>query len=354
MKPIIIISLLLIGIETNAQSLIDKEIDSIASEALTEGVYYCQEDALLYAGVLVMEVATGNVVADVSLFYKDGEFIKNPYGNMQPVPSGLGLSVLYLAMMPQADPSMVIDTGDGMYIDSYGYTITDHNHKRGGYGMMDLKHSYIRNSDIGMLKAAETVFGRDMKKLSEAMKGTAISMGGRVTTGYGVNWQSYDVLGYSTSMSLLQQVCWINAVAGGKLLVRTDEKDTTTPYDTINHSEALDSLRSAMRETVTNGMGRIMNSEYVSVAGMKIVSQENADGYRGQFAAAYFPYEKPEYTIGVYILRKGNKGSANPSYVAKNIIDWMAFNKLTTNPFMISTNDLDVTHGSDWLHPAAR
>ena len=187
MKQVILSSLLFLCIGANAQSIIDKDLERIASGALAESISYCPENSFRYAGVVVMEVATGNVVADVSLFYKDGEFIKNPYGNVQPVPSGLGLSVLYLATMPQADPSMVIDTGDGMYIDSYGYTITDHNHKRGGYGMMDLKHSYIRNSDIGMLKAAETVFGRDMKKLSEAMKGTAISMGGRVTTGYGVN-----------------------------------------------------------------------------------------------------------------------------------------------------------------------
>ncbi len=354
MKQIIISSWLFLCVSANAQSLIDKDIEQIAYGALAEGISYCPEESFRYAGVVVMEVATGNIVANMSLFYKDGEFIKNIYGNMQPVPSGLGRSVLYLAMMPQAEPSMVIDTGDGGYVDSSGCTITDHNHKRGGFGVMNLKLSYIRNSDIGMLNAAEKVWGKDMKKLSEAILRTSINLGGRVSTGYSGRWQSHDVLGYSTTMSLLQQMCWINAVAGGKLLDRTDEKDTTTPYGIIKKSEALDSLRSAMRECVVEGMGRIMNSDYVSVAGITNVSQEDADGYKGLFAAAFFPYEKPEYTIGVYILRKGNKGYANPSYAAKNIIEWMALNKLSSQHLSINTSKSNIKHKDDWMHPAAR
>lgn len=354
MKQVLLLSFLFLSVGVNAQSLIDKDIERIASGALAEGISYCPEENFLYAGVVVMEVATGNVVTNLSLFYKDGEFIKNPLGNAQPVPSGLGRSALYLAMISQADPHMIIDTGDGIYIDAKGATIKDHNYKRGGFGMMDLRHSYIRNSDIGMLKSAEVVFGKDIKKISEAIMGTGINLGGRVATAYGENWQSQNVLGYSTSMSLLQQVCWINAVAGGKLIVRTDEKDATTPYACIMNTEALDSLRSAMRETVTDGMGRIMNSDYVSVAGITNISQEDADGYKGQFAAAFWPYEKPEYSIGVYILRKGNKGYANPSYAVKNIIEWMTFNKLSSQQQSISSDESAIKHGEGWMHPAAR
>ena len=63
---------------TRAQSLADKELECIVSGELTEKISHGPEDTIHYY-VVVMEVATGNVVA--SLFYKDGEFIRNPLGN---------------------------------------------------------------------------------------------------------------------------------------------------------------------------------------------------------------------------------------------------------------------------------
>ncbi len=160
MKKLLIIALLLIGMGAKAQSLADKELERIVSGELAEEISTLSEEELRYAGVVVMEVATGNVVANVSLFYKDGNFIRNPHGNTQYVPSGLGRSVLYLAMMPDTDPYMVQDVGDGLYIDSSGCTIEDHNHKRGGYLLIDLKRAFALNSDIGILKAAEKVWDK--------------------------------------------------------------------------------------------------------------------------------------------------------------------------------------------------
>lgn len=339
---------------TKAQSLADKELERIVSGELAEEISTLSEEELRYAGVVVMEVATGNVVANVSLFYKDGNFIRNPHGNTEYVPSGLGRSVLYLAMMPDTDPYMVQDVGDGLYIDSSGCTIEDHNHKRGGYLLIDLKRAFALNSDIGILKAAEKVWDKDMMKCSDAIKNTGISMGGRTLTGYGTNWQSHDILGHSALMSLLQQVCWCNAVAGGKFIIRKDVQDDVLPFDSISNKEGLDSLRSAMRECVTDGLGRRMNSEFVSVAAMTNVSKKDADGYKGQFAAAFFPYEKPEYTIGVYIWRNWGKGYANPSDVARYIIDWIACNRLSSPPYLSLTEPQNIKHRDGWVHPAAR
>ena len=350
MKQVLFVfSLLFLFIGTKAQSLADKELERIASGALAEEISHCPEDAIRYAGVVVMEVATGNVVANVSLFYRNGEFIKDPNGNIQHVPSGLGRSVLYLAMMPEINPYMVQDVGDGLYVDASGFSIEDHNHKRGGYGLIDVKRAYARNSDIGILKTAETFWGKDMKRFTETIKKTGITMGGKVTTGYeAAEWHSPDVLGHMTLMSLLQQVCWCNAIAGGKFVIRTDKNDSSIPYDIITNQDGLDSLRSAMRECVTDGLGRRMDSDYVSVAATTNASPKDTDGYKGQFAAAFFPFEKPEYTVGVYISRKWEDGVADPADVARRITDWMAFNRLSKPPF------LSFEHRDDRLHPAAR
>ena len=50
-------SFLFLCIGTKAQSLVDKELERIVSGALAEEISYCPEDAIRYAGVVVMEVA---------------------------------------------------------------------------------------------------------------------------------------------------------------------------------------------------------------------------------------------------------------------------------------------------------
>ena len=338
----------------NAQSLIDKDIERIASGALAEGISHCPENAIRYAGVVVQEIKTGNIVANVSLFYKNGEFIKNPIGNTVSVPTGLGRSVLYLAMMPEANPYMVVDTKEGLYIDSEGYSIEDHNHRRGGYGVVDMKRAFDYNSNIGMLKCAEIFFDKNIQRYAEAINKTDIFFGAKATTGYGTTWHSRDILGFTSAMSLLQQVCWINAVAGGKFVIRLDEKDSNEPYDEILNHDGLDSLRSAMRECVTEGIGIRMRSEHISVAAITNTSPKDAEGYKGLFAAGFFPYEKPEYSFGVYIQKNGEKGYANPSSVARKIIDWMTFNKLKVSPYLSFDDSPTYMHEDGWLHPADR
>lgn len=339
----------------HAQSLIDKELERVACGALANEISNIPEKYLRYAGVVVTEVSTGNVVANVSLFYKDGEFVKNPHGNTLPLPCALGRSVQYLSlMMAGTDPYMIIDTGNGSYVDSDGYRIEDSNFSRGGFGILDLKRGYSSGSDIAILKACEKVFNKDMKKYAEAINKSGILFGNKVTAEYG-SLRSHDLLGYSSPMSLLQMVAWCNAVAGGKLLIRMDEKDSVTPYDSISSKEARDSLCSAMRESVVRGVARKMNSEYVHVVGFTNLSPMSADGYKGQFAAAIMPYgdshNKPKYTVGVYILRYWGKGASNPSNCALKIIDWLAFNRI---PYSILNECETIKHKEGWIHPAAR
>ena len=244
MKQYFLIALMLFRTGANAQSLIDKDIQRITSGALAEEISYCPENAVRYAGAVVMEVSTGNVVANVSFIYKDGEIVKNSAGNTVSVPTGLGRSVLYLAMMPKANPYMLVDTKDGLYVDSEGYSIEDHNHHRGGYGMLDMKRSFDYNSNIGMLKCAERKFKKDIKMFAEAINMTGILFGSKATTGYGATWHSRDILGFTSPMSLLQQVCWINAVAGGKFVFR--------------HKSRADQFRQYIRHGIIQGRQHII------------------------------------------------------------------------------------------------
>jgi len=354
----VILSLLLLSLSSgmHAQSLIDEDIQRIASGALAEEISHCPADAIRYAGVVVQQISSGNIVANVSLSYKDGQFINDPSANAEPFPTGLGRSALYLAMMPEADPYMVVDTKNGVYVDSDGVSIEDHNKRRGGYGLLDLKRAYTRNSDIGMLLCAQKVFNKDMKKYAWAINRTGALFGARVSEDYDGLWRSRDILGYTSPMSLLQMVCWCNAVAGGQFVIRMDEHDPKEPYDEIENLVGVDSLRSAMRETVTEGLGIRMRSEFVSVAAMTNATPKDAAGYKGLFAACYFPVEKPEtgYTVGVYIMKSSETGYANPSNVARKIVDWIACNKLKEPPYLSMEGSPTIRHKEGYVHPAER
>ena len=354
----VILSLLLLFLYTGmqAQSLIDKDIQRIASGALAEEISHCPEEAIRYAGVVVQEISTGNIVANVSLSYQDGQFIMTPNANAESFPTGLGRSVLYLAMMPEGDPFMIVDTKEGVYVDEEGTTIEDHNARRGGYGLLDLKRAYTNNSDIGILLCAEKIFNKDMKKYAQAINKTGALFGARAAEDYEGIWKSREILGYTSPMSLLQMVCWCNAVAGGKFVIRMDENDSQEPYDKIENIQGLDSLRSAMRETVTEGLGIRMRSELVSVAAMTNSSPQDVEGYKGLFAAGYFPYEKPEigYTVGVYIMKYWEKGYASPSTVVRKIIDWTACNKLKEPPYLSFEESHAIRHKEGYIHPAER
>lgn len=326
-KKTMVLTLLLLSIGAQGQSLADNELERFAEELLYEESLSGSENSIRYIGVVVTDVATNAVLADVCLFNSEGIFSRVQTGNTLAVPSGLGRSVLYLAMMPETSPFIVLDTRNGRYLDSSGYVIEDFNHSRGGFGFIDLKRAYSRNSDVGILMAAELVFGKDLNRLTAAIERTGINF----QMDYGSTWQSTSVLGHNTMMSLLQQVSWCNAVAGGK-------------------GEGLDSLRSAMRETVTDGMGRRMDSEYTSVAGFTYSTPHpDADGYKGAFAAAFFPYEEPKYTVGFYVTRRAQSGVFIPSKVVRKVIDWMAIHKLGVQPVLSSGNDNDGR-----IHPAAR
>lgn len=309
-------------------SLIDAELQRIANGALAEQLSHCPEDEIRYAAVAVQEVATGNVIVNASLLYKNGEFVTGPNSTFS-FPSPLGRAVLYLNMMPEANEYMVVNTHNGIYQDAEGITITDHNAHRGGYGEIDLLRSFIHNSDVGCLLCAEHVFKNDMKKYACQINKSAILFGARASENYENLWDSRAILGYNSPYNLLQVCCWINAVAGGRMVIRLNSEDPTEEYDKILNQEGLLCLRAAMRQHVTHGLGRKLNSEEVLVAGMTNLSPKNVEGFRTQFACAFFPFQetpndnKPQYTISVVIQRRWHGGNTNAATVARKIIDYI-------------------------------
>ena len=66
MKPLVTLFFLLLGFGVEAQTLVDSKLEQFARQALVDGIKDYGDD-VNQAGVVIMEVNTGNVVANVSI-----------------------------------------------------------------------------------------------------------------------------------------------------------------------------------------------------------------------------------------------------------------------------------------------
>lgn len=332
MKQILILVFTILAVGVKAQTLADSSLELFARQALVDGIKDYGDD-VNQAGVVIMEVNTGNVIANVSIGQFRGEVKDIPDGNNEAVPPGISRAVLYLSMIDILGPNFVVETGIGLYIDSIsGCSITDISYKHGGFGTLTLKKAFDL-SDVGIIKAAEIAFNRNMGRYGAALKKTGIlfenidddndSFQEDDSWDY---WPSCEIIGYRRSpFSLCQQTAWINMVANqGKLMMRFNESDPTTPICEVKNKASIDSLASAMFEAVEYGTGSKMKSKYIRVAGLVNVSPADATNCRGCFAAAFFPYDKPQYTIGLYVNKHDRPAGRNiASKIAGRIIDFM-------------------------------
>lgn len=325
----IVFALVLIAIGVKAQTLADASLESFVRQALVDGIKVYGDDVNA-AGVVVMEANSGNVVCNVNIGHFRGEIKDIPNGNEESVPSGIGRAALYLSMMGTLSPDFVVDTDDGLYTDSItGCSIVDSNHSRGGYGRLTLKKAFDM-SDVGIIKAVETAFNRDMGRYGAAIRKTGVFFANKDEYDYYETdswnpWIPCDILGYRSPYSLLQQTAWVNMVAnGGYLKLRMDKKDSTQPICEVKDKAGLDSLRSAMFEAVEHGTGIKMRSLKTYVAGLVNVSPADHINCRACFAAAFWPYQSPQYTIGVWVNKHDKPAGRNiASKIAGNIIEYM-------------------------------
>ena len=331
MKPLVTLVFVLLGLGVNAQTLVDPKLEQYARQALVDGIKDYGDD-VNQAGVVIMEVNTGNVVANVSLGQFRGKVKDIPDGNSEAVPPGISRAVLYLSMIDILGPNFVVETGNGLYIDSIsGCSITDISYKHGGFGTLTLKKAFDL-SDVGIYKAVETAFKRNIGQYGAAMRKTGIFFENyddetdtyQDTDSWGY-WSPCDIIGYRSPFSLYQQTAWVNMVANqGKLLMRFNENDSTTPICEVKNKAGLDSLASAMFEAVEYGTGIKMKSSYIRIAGIVNVSPPDVINCRGCFAAAFFPYDNPRYTIGVFVNKHDRPAGRNiASKIAGNIIEYM-------------------------------
>ena len=92
----------------------------------------------------------------------------------------------------------------------------------------------------------------------------------------------------------------------------------------IAANEGNDSLKSALRYAVTDGLGMKANTDKTEVAGISGTIQQEDCSYMAEFCG-YFPFKNPKYSIIVAIHKKDIpvSGGAMAGSVFKEIVEYM-------------------------------
>lgn len=253
---------------------------------------YILEDKLselnaLSGQAIIMEVQTGQIKAMVELERKDSANYQ-PSENL-PRTQTLGLiqplSILAALETGKVKLSDTVNVGNGIYSDN-GIEIKDHNWQRGGYGTITMQQGLAVSSEIATYKTIEKSFGSEQAYKSQLNK-MRINL---------------------DSLNTLKMLTLYNDIA--------KNGDIASKANT-------DSLKQALKNVVTDGLGQSAKSEKVQVAGKTGTLQLEDGSYIIEFCG-YFPTDNPLYSIIVSINKEDLPAAGfMAGDVFRQIVDYM-------------------------------
>lgn len=302
-------AILVLGIMMNA-SQTDSQSESSINDTIQSDVAailekHMREYNAEEGQVIVVESATGKIRARVGLVERSGQYVANPEAFEHGHKSHLHQALSLLGILETGKLSLdsIIDTGNGIYVlEGTSDTIFDHNWHSGGYGKLSLRDVFAKESLAGM-EQARVRSNSDKWDNSYEQEWKIIKHGDEYKEGY--------LSSYGVDFSLYE-MDFYNAIAiSGKMIRITDKEGTIEVINPqIAKAENIDSLKSAMRYFVTNGLGMKANSDKVSIAGeCATIQYDGDDRIFGDFIG-YFPTESPQYTVYVSLMKRSYPLSA--------------------------------------------
>lgn len=236
--------------------------------------------------VVVMDVQTGQVKASY------GKDLDTPYVSALVRPAAL-LAALKTGKVHLGD---TIDTGNGVCVVGND-TLFDNNWRRGGYGKMTVRQAFAQNSVVGIYKMAVKAFGDNMEEYLSKVR------------------EIYSMTGDTTSLIVF---------ANHGEWATVSPMLTLALVNKIAANEGNDSLKSALRYAVTDGLGMKANTDKTEVAGISGTIQQEDGSYMAEFCG-YFPFKNPKYSIIVAIHKKDipASGGAMAGNIFKEIVEYM-------------------------------
>lgn len=333
----------------------DIVIQDITTDALRQEIERNQGEM---GCAIVMDVKTGQIKACSNL-------MRSPKGNyyesynmafaaqMEPGSTFKTISMMVALEEANVHPHTThVDTENGKF-KFFKSTMYDHNWRRGGYGDLTYAEAFAKSSNIGISRMTHDLFHDKPTKYLDAIKDLNIFKDLNLEIpGYGIpvipdprnkksvwsgitlEWMS---VGYSTSIPPIYMCAFYNAIANnGKLmrpyLVKSVLKNRKVVEkfkpevlnSKICSNRTLDSLQLLLREVVTQGTGKTLNSKYVSIAGKSGTAQVdyNKKGTHKKYLVSfcgYFPAENPQYTVMVSIFNP-TKGYPSGGHQAGGVV----------------------------------
>ena len=284
-----------------------------------------------FVSVVVMETESGIVRSNLNLTRTDWGWKTDEDCNHY-LEAGNRRAALYLALLESgASPNESFFTSGSFIDEKAGCIIKDMNWSRGGWGHITIDRAMNR-SDVAIIEACETHFARSVGTLAYYLGKTGIDLGNSspekshgdfCNTYERTAWDPVEILGYRDKITPMDMTMWMQGIAnGGKWLEpRFCESD---PQNTILAQTAdkrnIDLLKTAMRDEVTDGLLKTVNSTRVPVYGITNITPEKRLATR----CAMFSGFIPGYTITFNMIHGAHVSRRLTMLIAKGIIDWIA------------------------------
>ena len=335
-------------------STIDVDMQDICETALKSKL---EEVEAEWGVVVLLEAATGDVKSIANLDRVGGQYVETQNRALSTLMEP-GSTFKTASIMVALDDGMIkytdrVQTYAGVY-SMYGRLMKDHNWHRGGYGEIDVPHTLMYSSNVGVSRLIDEHYHNQPEKFIEGLhrvgiadslgipfQGTAtprlIRPGSRLWSKVALPWMS---IGYSTQIPPISTVTFYNAIAnGGKMMrprfVKAIQKDGEVVEELppvvlrehICKDVTLRQIQTALYRVVNDeqGVGKRAGSKKVSISGKTGTAQvsHGKSGYSGReylvSFCGYFPSENPKYTCIVAIDKKGTAsggGTAGPVFAS--------------------------------------
>lgn len=324
---------------------LDTDIQEVADKALREQL---QRNGAKWGTTIVMEVETGDILAMVNLSRNSqGEYVENFNHAMmsRTEPGSTFKLACLLALVDEAGLplSTTYDTGHGKTVEVGAvHTRVRDSHDCGGE--IDMKTAVAQSANVYFAKAIYQTYWQDADRFTDYLRHLHLDrkvMVGMPDMGEAVPrfpyrgssmWYPHTTLvklgyGYGIELAPIQMATLYNAVANDGRMVaprlvtelRKDDK-TVREYpvevleDKICSRQSLEKVRECLEEVAISGTAKdqLGAGKVPCSVGAKTGTAQYAQGaikysdhyYVGSMAA-YFPADKPRYTIYTSILTNG-------------------------------------------------
>ena len=333
------------------ETAIDSSIQNSANQALLASLKQYEADN---GFVVIMETNTGKIKSLIGLEKTEGSnYVKSKKITIDmPIEPGSLIKPFNLMSLledKKADTSSVYDAKGGI-VSFYGRNIKDN---QSGFNKLSLGNAFINNSNTIFAQAIDNAnknypqqYIDNFQKFGLSSSFSQISCKSNIPSPKSNSWAGITLpwmgFGYGLQVTPIQLLTYYNSIANNGVMVEplflsTIKKDgelvkeyakpIVVKTSISKKSNVL--LKSLLRDAVTKGFCKIVDSDKISISGYAATTQINYSEGNGTLKYAssfvgYFPSDKPKYTILVYITNPNTAKGYYGSVVAGNVVKSIA------------------------------